>query len=193
MTPLEEIIRAVASELDGAGVPFAVIGGLAVSVRTEPRSTRDADLAVSVASDAAAEALVFRLLAAGFAVDSVLEHDTAARLATVRISRQGTERGPVVDLLFASSGIEPEVTVGAERLEVLPGFQVPIARTGHLIALKLLSRDDTNRPQDVIDLHALIGTASDVERDRARQAVALIEARGFNRGRNLAGDLAHLL
>ena len=37
---------------------FALIGGLAVSARTEPRFTRDADFAVALAGDAEAEALM---------------------------------------------------------------------------------------------------------------------------------------
>lgn len=48
----------------------------------------------------------------------------------------------VVDVLFASSGIEPELVRAAEPIEVLPSLTVPVARTGHLIAVKLLARDD---------------------------------------------------
>lgn len=44
--------------------------------------------------------------------------DAVERLATVRMTATG---GVVVDLLFASSGIEPEVATRAERLDVLPG------------------------------------------------------------------------
>jgi len=46
--------------------------------------------------------------------------------------------GIIVDLLFASSGIEPEITAAAEVLTVARGLRMPVARTGHLIALKLL-------------------------------------------------------
>ena len=49
--------RAV-SELRSRGARFAVIGGFAVSVRTEPRFTRDLDLALAVGSDAEAERLL---------------------------------------------------------------------------------------------------------------------------------------
>lgn len=57
----------------------------------------------------------------------------------------------MVDLLFASSGIEPEVTRAAELTEVVPGPSFPIATTGHLIALKLLARDDQSRRKDMAD------------------------------------------
>ena len=56
MTSFEGALREVTGHLAHAGVRFALIGGLAVSARTEPRFTRDADLAVAVTSDAEAEA-----------------------------------------------------------------------------------------------------------------------------------------
>jgi len=62
----------------------------------------------------------------------------------------------VTDLLFAMSGIEAEVVREAERIEVLPGVIIPVASSSHLIALKVLSRDDTDPPQDRMDLIALL-------------------------------------
>jgi hypothetical protein len=58
---LESALRDIAADLQETGARFALVGGLAVSVRTEPRFTRDADLAVAVASDAEAEARVREL------------------------------------------------------------------------------------------------------------------------------------
>jgi hypothetical protein len=63
VTTLEAALRQVQTDLTRARVAFALIGGLAVSARTEPRFTRDADLAVAVASDAQAEALIHDLRA----------------------------------------------------------------------------------------------------------------------------------
>jgi hypothetical protein len=61
LTHLESTLRAVSSDLTECGAAFALVGGLAVSVRTEPRFTRDADLAVALSHDAAAEDLINRL------------------------------------------------------------------------------------------------------------------------------------
>lgn len=41
------------------------------------------------------------------------------------------------------------------------------------------------RPQDAFDLENLRATADDTELDLAREAISLIDARGFNRGRDL--------
>lgn len=43
--------------------------------------------------------------------------------------------GAVIDLLFASSGIKREIVDAADLIDVVPGFEVAIARLGHLIAL----------------------------------------------------------
>jgi hypothetical protein len=120
---LESALRRLCADLRAARIKFALVGGLAVSVRTEPR--------------------------------------------------------------FASSGIEGEIVEEAELLEVLRELSIPVARTGHLIALKILSRDDEIRPQDVVDLRALTKKASREEIARARKALKLIESRGFQRGRPL--------
>jgi len=74
----------------------------------------------------------------------VVEQTTLGRLATARL-RSRVAGGIIVDLLFASSGIESEIAAGAEVLAVARGLRLPVARTGHLIALKLLSHDADRR------------------------------------------------
>jgi len=191
---LEVVLRRIARDLADRGCPWALVGGLAVSIRTEPRFTRDVDLAVAVATDREAERLARDLQGAGYGVQAVVEQEGTERLATVRLVPPGEDpAGVVLDMLFASSGIEPEVVAAADCLEVLPGFRAPVATIGHLIALKILARDDRTRPQDRGDLVALVGVAGSAEVDRARDAVGLIRERGFHRGRDLAGDLERLL
>jgi predicted nucleotidyltransferase len=187
---LHAALERVAAELGRRGVRFALVGGIAVSVRAEPRLTRDLDVAVDVASDAGAEALVHSLVAEGFATTALIEHERAGRLATVRLVAPGEAgTGVVADLLFASSGIEAEVAGAAEPLEVFPGLRVPVARVGHLIVLKLLARDDRQRPQDADDLRALRRVADSAEIARAREGAALVAGRGFGRGRDLVALL----
>jgi hypothetical protein len=108
------------------------------------------------------------------------------RLATVRLAIAAEDvQGVVIDLLFASSGIEPEVVAAAEAMDAIPGLAVPVARLGHLIALKVLARDDRTRPQDRVDLAALLGRADDAALREARTSLMLITQRGFHRGRDL--------
>lgn len=99
LTHLESTLRAVSSDLTECGAAFALVGGLAVSVRTEPRFTRGADLAVALSGDAAAEGLINRLREYGYSVAAVLEQAAVGRLATVRLERPDAGQAPVVDLL----------------------------------------------------------------------------------------------
>lgn len=192
MSDLAEQLVRIGAELRRRARRFAVVGGLAVSARSEPRLTRDVDLAVAVVSDEDAEALVLDLQHDGYRVVAAVEQTETGRLATIRLSRVEGAHGPVVDLLFASSGIEHEVAMAAEQIEVLPGVLLPVARTGHLIAMKLLARDDRRRPADADDLAALREVATPEDWDLARAAVDLIEARRSNRERDLRVLLTEL-
>lgn len=186
MSGLAAVIGRLAADLETIGRRWCVIGGLAVSARTEPRFTRDVDVAVAVPGDPDAESVVHRLIQRGYRTLGVIEQQAVGRLATVRlVPPLGGEEGVVADLLFASSGIEDEVTAAAERLELFPRVVVPVATIGHLLALKVLSFDDERRPQDRVDIVALLREAGPDELARARTAVDLIVARGAHRGRDL--------
>ncbi len=184
MNVLESLAIAV-KELASAKVRYALVGGLAVSVRTEPRFTRDADLAVAVASDAEAETVIRNLLRSGFRLLASLEQETTGRLATVRlIAPSPGDDGAVVDFLFASSGIETEVVDGATVEEIAPGILIPVASTPHLIAMKLLS-ERPSRPQDAGDLLALLGAADSQDLETVSKAIELIANRGAGREKDL--------
>jgi predicted nucleotidyltransferase len=194
VNPLEAVLRAAALDLAGLGTQWALVGGLAVSARTEPRFTRDVDLVIAVAGDRDAEQAIHALQQRGYRVQALVEQEAAGRLATARlVPRGGDEAAIVLDILFASSGIEREIADAADVLEILPGLRVPVAGVGHLLALKLLSRDDRTRPQDRVDLAQLLRVASPSDLDVARRAVGLIHARGFQRDRDLARDLEQLI
>ncbi len=194
MTSLETALRRAVAVLNESGLRWAVVGGLAVSARAEPRTTRDIDVAIAVVDDAEAEAVLFRLQVLGFTVVSVVEQPARKRLATARLTSGAPSlSGVLVDLLFASSGIEPEVVSGAEMMEIVPSLTIPVARTGHLIALKALARNDRDRPQDLDDIRALLREATPADVAEARDAAALIESRGFARGRRLAEELSAVL
>jgi hypothetical protein len=194
VTRLEVILRRVLSDLARLRPKLALIGGVAVSARTEFRFTRDIDLVIAVAHDQDAERIVGTLIAAGYQALAMLEQTATNRLATMRLLPSGEPlSGVIVDLLFASSGIEPEIVAAADSLEVFRGFRVPVARTSHLIALKVLSRNDDTRPQDTADLRALLLEATPDDLSMARAALDLIAERGYARGKDLQADLDALI
>jgi hypothetical protein len=191
---LESALAALLDSLARRGARVAIVGGLAVSSRTEPRFTRDADMCVAVTDDRDAESLVRSLQADGYRVLGLLEQETTGRLATVRLgSSEFGDEGVVLDLLFASSGVEPEVVSSAEELELFEGMRAPVANVASLIALKVLSRDDALRPQDRVDLVALVRLASADDLTEARRLLGLIDERGFGRDRDLPAHLDTLI
>jgi hypothetical protein len=90
----------IAAALRAVQRPFAVVGGLAISVRGEPRFTRDVDVVVVAKDDADMEMLVFGLANQGYRTVALVEHESRARLSTVRLSAPG---GLIVDLPRATA------------------------------------------------------------------------------------------
>ena len=52
MQSVDAVLRQAAADLNAIGARWAVIGGLAVAFRAEPRFTKDVDVAVAVADEA---------------------------------------------------------------------------------------------------------------------------------------------
>lgn len=189
MSDLGQLLRRIRDDLERLGSTGALVGGLAVSVHTEPRFTRDVDLAVAVDDDEAAESLVRALVESGWSIHTTLEQDATHRLAAVRLGGREETAAPVADLLFASSGIEREIVEDADEVEVFSGVRMRVARIAHLIVLKLLAVDE-GRPQDDADLAALLGVSSPEDRDQVRRLAGLVTERGYARDRDLLAMLA---
>ncbi|MBK9129598.1 MAG: nucleotidyl transferase AbiEii/AbiGii toxin family protein [Phycisphaerales bacterium] len=179
-----ELLRRALGDLASLRARYALVGGHAVSVRTEPRFTRGLDLAVAVTNDREAEALVTALGSRGYRIVAIVEQEATGRLATVRLEH-GSAPGVMVDLLFATAGIEAEVVDGATTVSLAPELALPVASVGHLLALKVLSIDDRTRPQDRLDVAALLRTATTDDLRIARHALSTIHDRGCDRGRDL--------
>jgi hypothetical protein len=192
---VEAFIR-LEADLRAIRARWAVVGGLAVSARAEPRTTQDVDVMVVVSDDQEAEHTVVLLRNRGYIIHTPIEHAERGRLLAVRMLWRGDEAGVFLDIMFASSGIEREVVAEADLYEVLPGLFAPVAKAGHLLALKVLAlRPDRpqDRPQDLIDIRELLAVADDNELRRARQALELISRRGFDRGKDLEAELEEQL
>lgn len=165
-----------------------MVGGIAVSLRTLERFTKDIDIAISVESSSAAELLVNSLKNAGFLIAYYLEKEEDGSLMTVRLTTGG-EVELFIDLLFTTSGIEPEVIADATEMEPFPAIKVKLATTPSLIAMKVLSADWKTRPQDVLDIQQLLDIADSDDLARSRQLLDLITERGYNRNKDLQKDL----
>jgi hypothetical protein len=119
---LEAQLRQATFDVVKVGAKFAVVGGLAVSARAEPRMTRDADLAIAVRDDREAEQIIHAMQERGYSVLAAVEQDAAGRLATVRLVKDASA---ITDLLFASCGIETEIVERSTRVSVVLGLVLP--------------------------------------------------------------------
>jgi nucleotidyltransferase AbiEii toxin of type IV toxin-antitoxin system len=194
VTRLEQALVRLSGDLQALDLRWALVGGLAVSIRAEPRTTQDLDISVAVSGDQEAERITLDLKLRGYQphdVQPFLENSDG-RLCATRLLAPGLAQDPDVvgvDLLFASSGVEEEVVAAAELREIVGGVYLPIATIGHLIALKVLA----GRSKDKTDVRSLLQRASLEELQRARETLELIDRRGFHRGKDLQAELARLL
>ena len=147
MLNLEDELRQVVDALETRGIPYAIAGGIAVSIFTTPRATEDIDLVISATDlDRALgtlEPLGFRR---GGPPMSVAQR-------TLRIQRltkiAGSDLLPL-DLLLADSPQLEEVLRARQQLD-WGGKRLWIVSIEGLRALKRLR----GSPQDLADLEAL--------------------------------------
>ncbi len=189
MSPFEEFARRVQRDLDSLHVPWAFVGGLAVSTHGYPRFTNDIDVAVALEGDAEAERLVNLLFRQGYQMLADLERDDG-RMSTARLTCppvRGTEF--VLDLIFATTGIERDIVRRAEQRAVFPRFTAAVACLGDLVAMKLLSVSE-RRMKDDTDLIELLERSTPADIETVKDAISAIMAEGLNRGRDLGASLA---
>lgn len=182
-------LRRIAGHLDRLGVPFALVGGVAVALRGEVRLTRDVDVAIAVSSDEQTEALVRELRSVDYELLALVEHEERGRLATVRLRSPSAVK---VDLIAASSGIEAEVVAGAAPVALDGIGDIPVATAVDLVALKVLSMTE-RRPQDMMDARGILLATPALDVARVRQRLELITSRGYHREQDLAAKLEGLL
>lgn len=187
MSTLERALARIGRDLDELGRPWALVGALAVAARAEARASLDVDVAVAVEGSDDSKALVASLRERGYR----WEPDFGAAMTSLTVP-EGPPAGLRLDLLFSLAGIEDTVASAAERLELLPGLELPVARLGDLIALKLLAARDPGREHDWRDLRALLACARPDDLERARTSIALLVDRGAVAAGALEAALAGL-
>lgn len=172
MRDLERALRRIRDDLDDLGRPWGLVGALAVAARAEARATLDVDVAVGVSGPDDAEALVEALRERGYEWKA-----SFGRAMTSLAVPEGPPAGLRLDLLFSMVGIEESVARDAETMTVLPDLELPVARIGDLIALKLLGARQPGREHDHRDLRFLIQAAEPDDLDRARSSIATLARR----------------
>jgi hypothetical protein len=195
VTRLQKALIRLSTDLRALRLKWALVGGFAVLLRVESRSTRDLDIVLAFSEDGQTDEAVRGLRMRGYRDHQMLlRKDKAGRLFSVRLVSPvdaDDDTPTIVDLLTGCSGVESEIVAAAELLEVLPNTFIPVARAGHLVALKVLAA----RPQDLEDVRVLLRGMGDADLKLARESLVLIERRGFleDSTRSLQAELGKLL
>ena len=158
LSRLGKQIAEVASALNAIGVPFALIGGLALASHKVIRATQDVDLLADVEKADEIDAALAKL---GY---SCLHRNADADAANYA---RGDER---IDFLFASRPIARRLLDAAMELETTLGDLRVVSAEG-LIGFKLQALvNDPRRTRDLEDIRALLRAnrgALDIEELRA--------------------------
>jgi hypothetical protein len=178
MRQLEQVTREVVTWLIANRLGYSLIGGLAVSFRAIERFTKDIDLVIAVENDQQAESCVHELTGLGYKVQTLLEQTKQGRIATVRLIKAPV-RSVFVDLLFSSSGIEAEIVAGSEPIEVFENLPMSVASLAGLLALKVLSADPIDRPQDLLDIKNLLAESGPKDIEETLRLLQLVHDRGY--------------
>ena len=143
-TGLSAYARRALRALNGAKVPYALVGAVALAVRGLPRMTRDLDVVVVIED---AYAALDALGAAGFhSIAPVVRGEDPEPMYVLK-DRGGNE----VDLLVAAG--EPESTIVAEAPKATAfGVRAPVASLEHLVLMYLYS----NQPRHLGDFARIV-------------------------------------
>jgi hypothetical protein len=145
---LIEELRRLVDALEGAGVEFAVCGGLAVAIHAHPRATLDVDLLVprvglEPAKDAARSV--------GYRIDGAPMLLSDGRVEMHRLSKPDPATGDLLSLdLLAVTSALAGVWESRERVAWQHG-SIPVVSRAGLVAMKRLRGSG----QDLDDIRAL--------------------------------------
>lgn len=145
---LQTTLRDLVEWLRSESIPFAVIGGIAASVRGEPRFTADVDLIVGIDVDQALR-LAERLPNSPFRplFDGIAEVIQTAFLMPLAHAVTGIR----ADIAIGLSGFEQQAIARATPA-LMGDITVPVVTAEDLILMKLLA----SRPRDLEDIDRIV-------------------------------------
>jgi hypothetical protein len=134
-----------------------IVGGIAVSLLSRPRFTQDID-ALVILADTEWERAITIAAAHGIVprIDNALEFAQRARVLLLKHSASAID----IDIIFGGLPFEHRAVAQA-RVQVVDGVSVKLPRVEDLLIMKAVA----HRPQDMLDVDALLGAhpAADLE------------------------------
>jgi hypothetical protein len=156
-------LEALTRALQNANVPAVIVGGVAVSLLGRPRFTRDIDALVDLEETRWPALLeASRLLAIVPRIDDPLEFVRRTRVLLLRHEPSQID----IDVIVGGLPFE-RAAVASGAWHALGGFDVRLPRAEDLMIMKAIAQ----RPQDLLDLAALIETHPEADLSRVRHWV----------------------
>jgi len=154
----------LAKWLETEKIPHAIIGGIAVSLLTEPRATQDIDVTIWP-EDVSTSALLTTADSVGLIsrIDNPLEFATQARILLLK----HRDTGVGIDLALGALPFEKEMIDNSEIIMV-GSLRLRIASPEDLIISKAVPM----RPADLADIDKLLSFYPDVNFKRIRELVS---------------------
>lgn len=148
MTRFEQILARLAQALDGAGIPYMIIGGQAVLIHGRLRVTEDIDLTLGVDSGEAAK--VLRLLR-GIGMRPLVDKPEEFVAQTYILPMFAEAEKVRVDFAFSFTPYEQQAIARAQTRQET-GYPVRFATAEDLIIHKLFA----GRPRDIEDIRGVL-------------------------------------
>lgn len=134
-------------KLAKAGIPSAIIGGIAISAWGEPRFTGDVDLKVLVERDEAKKLL--GVLEPEYKLTHKNPEDAIRRLGYIFVQDSDNVR---LDLLLSDTEFDRQVIAHAQDIQIVPRIKLRMCTAEDLIIYKMIS----TRSRDIADVQSVI-------------------------------------
>lgn len=160
---LEPTLRALHDWFNSTGTPYLIIGGVAVSLLSKPRTTRDVDIVVTIDEEGWA-AFLESATTFGFVprIDDPLGFALRSRVLLLMHESERTRVDVSLGALpFELESIRNAVVVRVGEIELC------LPRVEDLIIMKAVA----SRPIDLADIATLLDFHPDVDRSRIRRLI----------------------
>lgn len=162
--PFEDALARLVAVFQKRGIPYTLMGGLAVAAWGAPRATEDIDLLAEASPSPELDAA---LRAAGFGVEWRRggPDDPIPLLLRLR-----SASGPEIDVICATRTWEREMLNRSIRVRIPGGLETPVIAVEDLIVLKLMAGGPGDLA-DVVDLLERAGPFPELDQRAAERGV----------------------
>ena len=166
MTDLTAVIHDLVRIFDRLGMPYAIMGGIAVRAHGIPRPTYDVDFTLAVPRDRLGE--LFKAIAdRGYTVPEQYSRgwvDTVGGMPLVKVRLFLEGRSVDADMFIAETPFQSEVLSRRITADV-DGLSVKLVSAEDLILFKLVAA----RPRDLLDIQDVLFTQGELDEPYLRR------------------------